>query len=111
MKTSNVKETTKTNPEKERLELIEKKVEIKKKRVEIQKEILNMDETSMRKKIALDEQSLTLNKIWELGHLLGAVTVDEDRTIVGSEPFLIRTMSEDSRQIIESKIMRLIQNI
>ena len=43
--------------EKERLEIIEKKVEIQKKRVEIKKEQLNMNETVIRREIALDELS------------------------------------------------------
>lgn len=109
------KEETPSTPqhkkEKERLELVEKKVEIQKKRVEIKKEQLNMDEIIVRRNIALEEQKVLIDKISELRYVLTDWIVDEDRTIMASEPFLTPTIVGERREIVIRKLMELIKKI
>lgn len=106
-------ETTSTpqQKEKERLELLEKKVEIQKKRVEIKKEQLNMDEIILRRNISFEEQKILIDKISELRYVLTDWTVDEDRTIMASEPFLTPTIVGERREIVIRKLMELIKKI
>lgn len=97
--------------ERDRLELVDKKVEIQKKRVEIKREKLNMDETILRRKIAVEEQRMLLEKISELRYLLSDWTVDEERTLMASEPFLTPTILGERREFVLRKLMELIKKI
>ncbi len=94
--------------EKERLEIIEKKVDIQKKRVEIKKERLNIDEIVFRRKVSLEEQKNLIDKISELRYLLSDWTIDGERTIFASEPFLKATIEGVQREIVLHKLMELI---
>jgi len=83
--------------DKEHLEIIEKKVDIKKKRVEIEREKLHIDEIA-RRNIAIDEEKILVNKITEMKSLLSGWTIDEERTILASEPFFKSILSEQERK-------------
>lgn len=97
--------------EREKLELIEKRVEIQKKRLEVRKEKLGIEDIVLRKKIALDEQKTLIDKICELRYVLTDWTVDEERTIMASEPFITPTIVGERREIVIRKLMELIKRI
>ena len=97
--------------EKEKLELIEKRVEIQKKRMELRKEKLGIDEIILRRSIALDEQKALIDKICELRYILTDWTVDEERTIMASEPFITPIIVGERREIVTRKLMELIKRI
>jgi hypothetical protein len=97
--------------EKERLEIIEKKVDIQKKRVELKKEKLNADEIVMRRKISMEEQKVLIDKISELRAVLSDWTIDEERTIMASEPFLKTTIEGAQREMVLNKIIELIKRL
>lgn len=97
--------------EKERLELVEKRVEIQRKRIELRKEKLNIDAIIERKLISFDEQKILIEKVVELRHLLSDSTIDDEKTIMGSEPFYKPTISGVEREIVNRKLMELIKKL
>lgn len=52
-----------TISEKERLDIVEKKIDIQKKRVEHKKEKLNVDEIVLQRKVSLEEQKVLIDKV------------------------------------------------
>ena len=102
---------TKQLTEKERLEIIEKKVEIQKKRIEIQKEKFNIAESTERKKIGIDEKNMLITKIKELRIILGDYTIDDEKTIMGSEPMLKPIITSEEQKIVRRKLMQLIEQL
>ena len=129
------------SPEKEQLELIEKRVDIQRKRLEIKKEKLNMDKIVLDKdkealelhdkrisihnkylesrRAKLDMKELLANrnheserilndKIFSLSFSLTMITVDEERSILGSEPFLTPVLSGERREIVLDKLIEII---
>lgn len=145
METQTQKQTELKKPtEKERLELIEKKVEIQKKRLEIKKEKLSMSKlffekekelldlsdkkVSIRtkelenKKAKLDMEELLVNrnldadrllndKIFSLLLTLYVSVIDEDRTILGSEPFKTLLLQGKRKDETLDKLMDLIKKL
>jgi len=101
----------KKQTEKERLEIVEKKVEIQKKRVEVKKEQLNIDEIVIRRKIALDEQRTLIDKISVVRGVLSEYTIDDEKTILGSEPILVPIIIGERRETVINKLMELIERI
>lgn len=99
------------NLEKERLELIEKRIEIQKKRIELRKEKLNIEEILNKQKSAIDEQKLLLEKISELRYMLKDITIDQDKTFLGSEPFLKPVFEAGERDMITNKLLNLIRRL
>jgi hypothetical protein len=97
--------------EKERLELIDKRVDIQKKRLEVRKEKLNMDEKKLKSSIAIDEQKILLDKIGSLKSLLGDFNVDDERTIMGSEPFLKPIIGGREKDIVMNKLIDLVNKL
>ncbi len=93
---------------KDRLDLIEKKVDIQKKKIEIEKEKWVIDEMMKKQASAPEEVKLLLEKVTVLKDLLAGITVDSERTILGSEPFLTPIVTDKDRQLIKNKIMELI---
>lgn len=94
--------------EKERLDIIEKKIDIQKKRVELKKEKLNIDEIVLRRKVSLEEQKVLIDKVSQLRSLLSEWTIDEERTVLASEPFLKPMIVGRNRLITTNKLMELI---
>lgn len=102
---------TQKQTEKERLELVEKRVDIQRKRLEIRKEKLNMDEIIAKRNISLEEQNILLHKISELRYVLTDWTIDDERTIMASEPFISPMIAGDRREIVIRKLMELIKRV
>ncbi len=100
---------TQKQSKKEQLELLEKKVEIQKKRMEIKKEMVNIDEIIGGRKIALDEQKSIIDKISVLSTVLTEYTIDNERTILGSEPYLVPIITGKNREILTSKLLELVK--
>lgn len=109
METTKTEATSQNQNEKERLELLDKKVEIQKKRVEIKKEQLNIDETIIKRSIGLDEQKTLIDKIESLRNVLNDWTIDDERTIMASEPFLKPLVDGEQREVVLRKMMELIR--
>ena len=89
------------------LDITDKKTEIRRKRLEMQKDLLTVPELE-KAKIALEEQRLLLDKATELSNILATITVDESKTVVGSEPALTPILDEGERDIVKMKLMELI---
>lgn len=130
--------------EKERLELVEKKVGIQRKRLEIKKEKLRLNMMIIEKdkeqleltekrvaiqnsrldnlRIRLELQDFDLNrqieaermlnnKIFALMFTLAVSSIDDERTILGSEPFYVPILRGDRREIALSKLTELITKL
>ncbi|MCX6185811.1 MAG: hypothetical protein NTU43_02290 [Bacteroidetes bacterium] len=102
---------TSTIAERERLELIEKRVDIQKKQYEVRKEKLNMDELKLITNIANEEQKILIDKIASLKSLLADYTIDDERTIIGSEPFLKPIVCGREKDIVMSKLIDLVKQL
>ncbi|MFP5040298.1 hypothetical protein [Parasediminibacterium sp. JCM 36343] len=100
---------TKGNTKKEKLELLEKGIDIRKKKAELKKEKMGINDLLERKQIRLDIKKLQLEKVAELRSILEAVTIDNARTLVGSEPFLIPILDEEEKGIVMGKMIGLIK--
>ena len=115
---------------KEQLELIEKRVEIQRKRFDIKKEKISMEKMVVEKekeqigiaKTKLDMEKLLHDKNVEDEKLLNSKmfsvlialcsrTIDEERTILGSEPFYTPLISGKNRDIAIDKLMELIKRL
>ena len=103
-----MKKKPKQSAEKEHLEIIEKKVDIQKKRLDIRKEKQSLKELDKRK-IIIDEQKLLVDKVGELRYLLSDFTIDEERTILGSEPMLKCIVSGEERKMVTTKLRELLK--
>ncbi len=102
---------TSTIAERERLELIEKRVDIQKKQYEVRKEKLNMDELKLITNIANEEQKILIDKISSLKNLLADYTIDDERTIIGSEPFLKPIVCGREKDIVMNKLIELVKKL
>ncbi len=96
--------------EKERLELLEKRMEIQKMRIEIRKGKLNIDDRIESKQLVNDEHKILIEKVTELRHLLSDVTVDKNKTIMGSEPFYVPILDGAQRNVIMNKLIALVNS-
>ena len=97
--------------ERERLDLVEKKIGIQRKRIEIKKENLEIEENMLRRHITLQEEKAILDKISELRSLLAEWTIDSERTLLASEPFLAPAIDGQRREFLLNKITDLIRKI
>lgn len=97
--------------EKDALELQDKKVEIQKKQMEVRKERLMIRRMKQSREAQFEEQRITLEMLYELRQLLTDWTIDEDRTIMASEPFLKPAINENRREVITRKIMELVNKL
>lgn len=92
----------------EQLFITEKKVGIRKMRLEIENEKLKLREIEPRR-IAVDEQYIVVQKISELRCLLSDVTINEEKTIFGSEPIYKSILDEEERKMVKIKLRELIK--
>ena len=97
------------NAEKEKLKIVGKKLDIQKKRIELRKERLNMSDLIERKKIAFDEHKMQLEKASELRNILSEFTIDTDRTIMASEPFLAPILNGNERDVVMNKLISIVK--
>lgn len=93
------------------LEILEKQIDIRKKYLETKKENLEILEQERKSNTSIEEQRVLLDKISELRWLLSEITVDEEKTILGSEPFLCRLIGPGYQERIEKKMMTLIEKL
>lgn len=93
----------------EKLKLILTELDIQKRKMEIEKEKILLEEYHIQRNIALEEQRVMIDKIYELRNLMSDITIDEDRTIFGSEPFIKNTYNKVERAIISKKLFELIE--
>lgn len=92
--------------EKEQLDLIEKQVEIEAKKLENKKSEFDLIENSIKSKRDFDK--MVNDKIFSVLFPLMINTIDEDRTILGSEPFYTPLLSGKNKEIAMNKLMELI---
>lgn len=95
--------------EKENLELIDKKLSIRSKLIENKKAKLDLEETIISRR--LEEAKLLNDNIFSVLISLSSKTIDVDRTILGSEPFLIPLIVGKHRDIALEKLMQLITKL
>lgn len=95
--------------EKEQLDLIEKQVEIEAKKLENKKSEFDLMENSIRSKRDFDK--MVNDKIFSVLFPLMINTIDEDRTILGSEPFYKPLLSGKNKEIAMNKLMELISTL
>ncbi|MBN8835600.1 MAG: hypothetical protein BGO53_02220 [Sphingobacteriales bacterium 39-19] len=95
--------------DKEFLELMDKKLAINSKRLDNKKSKIEIDDLVVNRN--LENQRLQNDKIFQLLFSLIVTTIDEERTILGSEPFYTPVIAGERREIVLKKLMELIKNI
>jgi len=103
-----MKKKPKQSAEKEHLEIIEKKVDIQKKRLDIRKEKQSLKEFE-RRKIMIDEQKNLTDKVSTITWLLAMITVDSEKTILGSEPMFKPILPDEETKLVLSKLRELLK--
>ncbi|MFM7233577.1 MAG: hypothetical protein ACKOZM_03235 [Flavobacteriales bacterium] len=103
MTTKNTLTVAKPPQPKKELELLE--VELK--RIEVQERLRGMEHTqSFRPKS--EEDRLNLEKINTLNFLLTAAVVDNERTLIGSEPVYRAVFAGNEEEIIRHKVLEIV---
>jgi len=95
--------------EKEQLELAEKQVEIQGKLIENNKAEFDIEELIKSRNI--ESERLLNDKIFSLLLSLIATTIDENKTILGSEPFFKPILVGEKREIVITKLLEIIKKI
>lgn len=98
-----------TSQEKE-LSIREKELDIRKKEIELDAGKFSQD-TQRPKQLELDETFTRIMTISAVSALLTYKTVDEEKTLFASEPFLRPAFSAESRLLIEKKVMTLLKEL
>lgn len=85
------------------------KLEIKLKQSEINKTLRNfgLDE----KRIVNDKDKTLIDKISSVRWLLESITIDVDKTILGSEPILKQTFDSQEQKILKDKLFNLVKQL
>lgn len=94
---------------KENLVMTEKKVAIRTKRLENKRAILDMEELLTNR--ILETDRLLNDKIFSLLMTLSFSVIDEERTILGSEPFRTLLLKGRHRNETLNKLMELIKKL
>lgn len=94
-----------------RLELVDKRIEIQKKKLEVKKEKSNHTQSMEQSQLRIEEQRLLIQKISELRFLLTDFIVDDERAVIGSEPFYKPSITGLNREKITLKLMDLIGQV
>jgi hypothetical protein len=95
--------------EKDQLELIEKKVEIRSQQLKNKKAKMEMEDLQIDR-ISRSNRQIG-DKIWSVLFPLMVSTVDEDRTILGSEPFYTPLLKGRHKETAMNKLMELINQL
>jgi hypothetical protein len=95
--------------DREFLELADKKLSMSYKRIENKMAVVEMEDIKGNREF--ENQRLLNDKILSVLISLIAKTVDEDRTILGSEPFYKTVVTGNQRQIILKKLTELITKL
>lgn len=95
--------------EKEQLDLADKKVSIRTKQLENKKAKLDMVDLLANRDNETDR--LLNDKIFSVLISLVSKTIDEDRTILGSEPFFKPLLSGHNRETVTKKLIELITKL
>ena len=103
-----MKKNKKKYPVGEQLFITEKKIGIQKMRLEIENEKLKLREIEPRR-IAVDEQHTLIGKVSELRYLLAYSTINEEKTLFGSEPIYKSILDEEEKQLVKTKLRELIK--
>lgn len=89
------------------LEQQEKELALELKRIEIQEKKESVENWEKKKLLDLEEKT-KIDKLNSLRWLLESVTIDEDATIIGSEPKLKNVFTEEERFKIKHKIFKIL---
>jgi len=66
---------------------------------------------NLKRKQIMEDQKAAVEKISELRSLLSDYTVDPERTILGSEPFLTPIINDKRREKVVEKVMELVDKL
>lgn len=95
--------------EKEHLDLTDKKVSIRTKQLENKKAKLDMEELLLKRN--LDADRLLNDKIFSVLFSLIVNTIDEERTVLGSEPFYVPLLIGENKDTALNKLLDLINKL
>ena len=95
--------------EKEQLDLIEKRVQIQVKQLEIKMSKIDLKEVDLKNKREYDK--MVNDKLFSVLFPLMMNTIDEDRTILGSEPFYTPLLTGKNKEMAMNKLMELINQL
>jgi len=95
--------------EKEQLEVTDKQIGIQGKLIENKKAELDLEELLINRNLESDR--LLNDKIFSVIFTLIASTIDEKRTILGSEPFYEPIITGTQREIVINKLIELIKKL
>lgn len=86
----------------------EKRADIELKKLQVKEKTLQLDEWEKRK-LTNEDNKTNIDKINSLRWLLVSITIDEEKTILGSEPIFKSVFSDDEKQKIKSKMMLIVE--
>ena len=93
------------------MELVEKRVDIRKKRMEILREKQLIEEEKHKRDMDLEQQRVTLDKIFHLKMLLGSAAIDEDRAGMPGEPVLRPMLTHQEQAVVAKKLIELVRKL
>jgi hypothetical protein len=92
-----------------KLELREKELELKLKDVETrEKEASIKNETD---RLDNTKSNLLVSQLYILNWMLESAVIDEEKSIIGSEPKLMRTYDDDEIDIIKDKVFKILNKM
>lgn len=92
------------------LEQQEKQVDIELKKIQVTEKRELVENWEKRRLTDLEEKT-KIDKINSLRWLLESITIDEEETIIGSEPKLKPVFSEEEQWKIKDKIFKLVEHL
>jgi|GEM_PF-6741394 hypothetical protein len=95
--------------EREHLDLTDKKISIKTKQLENKKTKLDMEELLAQREI--DTGRLLNDNIFSVLLSLIVNTIDDERTVLGSEPFYVPLLNGKNRDVALNKLLDLINKL
>jgi len=96
--------------ERDRLDLVERRLGIQKMKLDVQKEKMNLCYHGKRK-LLIEDQKLVIELIGRLNHILSDVTIDAENTILSSEPKYKCVLNDEEQGIVKDKIFQLLKNL
>lgn len=88
----------------------EKQVDIDLKKIQVTEKKELVENWEKRRLIDLEEKT-KIDKINSLRWLLESITIDEEKTFIGSEPILKPVFSEEEQWKIKDKIFKLVEHL
>lgn len=98
-----MEEAKKLSPKEQEINVKLKQMELRHKRMELTK--------WKDQELQTDDQRVQIDKVQALADMLGILTIDAEKTLLGSEPVYKNVFDEKERKIIKEKIFEILKKI